>query len=740
MDRIGRHNNVEYALISQSMGRVVIDEPINYDKGNGNIYERDKNSKGFVIKKNDALEFYGSGFDTLITQVSTKGIAEDMSLEKIEKDRTRLDEEWRSFPPMYLDLGTLEWEEKEGGKGVAKVKTTEGGLKKMIDSKLNDEIDLTALVDIEGNVIGPLERENIFLEPKEILLTSVLEVQDGTEMDNVFRSGDRDNVFCIPFKATQNSDSNNVISVENTNAGVPYDNGNYVNGNIGAVMYLQSDTDKAVNINGTVNITPGRSNQGGNIYLEKVWYSFSNDELIYSNKETLASVQVGQSLSYTFTDDTVYIDENESFAIVLRVRVQDYNFGPEHVRYIFNNTRLVLKENSGELSAPTNSKCLTYKAALERMLYMITGEETVVESDLLTTGELSEDILANGFWIRGFPDVVQEGTDEERKIQFKTSIGNLFKHIYAIMPFAYWIETGLDKKEKLRLESLKYTQQNFVGVPFCKTTSNRRIYPQANKIKRATLKDNFYSKIELGSMKGGDGYEEVYGLQSISGRATFNTINKKNESVYSFLSPYRLGDVDVELARRKPFTKFAEEDTQYDSDIMAIRAKKSGSSYRVKRWSETYETAPTGIYRVGSAYNIEFTPAQFLLSHGSEIAAGLYHHPSSKLVFAESNCNSSLVTKKAGELPLRESPDPNTGLGVIPLSRLDQPRFKPTSVDCEIQVTQEIEDYINGFTDGVPNIFGLVAVNTGLQIEYFRMIKTDANDEGKHKFIESFIT
>ena len=743
MDRISRHNNVEFALISESQGRVVIEEPKNYDKGNGNIYTRDPKTKGFVISKKNALEFYGKGYETLITQTATKGIAEDMAIEKIEKDRTKLNEEWRSFPPLYVDLGSNIYEEKEGGQGIAKTKTDQGGLKKIVDSKKGDELDLTALVDIEGNVIEPLARRNIYLEPKLIELNSELEVEDGIEMDNYYSQGDRDNVFCVPFKAIQNSDATNLISVDRNDANVGYDNDDYGTGNSQAVMYLVADTAKRVTLNGRINIVAGNSSKDGTIKLEKVWYTLSNDTLIYDKKETLASVSIGSELDYTFTNHVIDINKDASFAIVLYARIDFYLYppgGPHNVRYTFYNTKMSIKENSGELSAATNSNCLTYKDTMERLLYMVTGEKIVVDSELLTTGDLSEDVLVNGFWVRGFPDIIQEGTDEERKIQFKTSIEQLISHLYALVPVAWWTEVGIDNKEVFRLEKLIYTQQNFIGIPFSKTSTNGNIYPQASKIKRTLLKKNFYSKIELGSSKGGDGYEEVYGLQSVSGKATFSTINKKNDSTYSFVSPYRLGDTDIELPRRKPFNTFSEEDTQYDSDIAAIRAKESGGNFYPKKWQDTYDVAPTGLYSVDSAYNLEFTPARFLISHSSEIAAGLYHHPGSNVVFAESNCNSSLITKKAGEEPLRESPDSKTGEGVIKVSRLDQPRFKPQTVDCTIQVTQEIEDYITGFTNGVPNVFGLVAVNTGLAIEYFRMIKTDANDEGKHKFLESFIT
>lgn len=736
MDRIGFHNDVEYALISKSQGRVVIEEPIGYDKGNGNIYERDSKSKGFIVKKSDSLQFYGKGFDALLTQTSTKGISEDMALEKIEKDRTRLDEEWRTFPLNYLDLGTLEEEEKDGGTGVATVKTTEGGIKKIVDSKYSDELDLTAVTDIDGGEIPPLSTETILLEPKELLLVSEMEVEDGTEIAAVVSGPDGLNARSIPFKFKTNSDQDNLTNVPDVLLSAVSGDYTDLSSDKGPnVFLLASETDKIITLNGKVKVVQSGTPHPGSFTLDLITFSGGVD-FTYKGKVNLDSCNpnvTGDICEFSFSNYKINVLAGESLAIAT---LSDTSDG---IRFTVQETNITIRENSGQFETASNAKALTYKQALERLLYMVNGEPIEVRSDLLETGELSEDLITNGFWIRQFPDIIDEGTDEERKIQFKTSIGNLIEHLEALVPVAWWVE-GNSNEEIFRIETLKYTQQNFIGVPFSKKSGSKQIYPQASKIKRKTLGDNFYSKIELGSQKGGDGYEEIHGLKSVSGRATFSTINKKNDSTYSKLSPYTLGDVDIELPRRKPYEFFSQEDTKYDSIISCIRAKNVGGKWYLKKWQDYFESAPTGVFSVNSAYNLELTPARILLNHGFMIKAGLYHHNDSNIVFAESNCNSSLITKKTGEDELRESPDKITGAGVIPVSRLENPRVRPKTVDLTLQVTQEIEDYITGKTDGVPNVFGLVAINTGQTIEYFRMIKTDANDEGKHKFVEAFIT
>ncbi len=733
MSKIGFSNNVEFSLTSKSQGKVIIPEPKKYDKGNGNIYERDKKSKGFIISKKDSLEIYGEGFKALQRQFYTKGVAEEMVLEKIEKDRTRLDQRWRSFPPIYLDIASTVFDEI----GTCKVKTEQGGLKKTIDSSLNDKYDLTTKVDSEGNVIDSLETETIFLEPKEILLRSKMFVDDDTEVSAIVTGADGLNARAIPFKFETNSDQDNLGPVLGTLLSAA--SGNFANltpDKQQNVFLIESETDKIITLNGKVKTVQSGTPHSGTFSLNLVFY---NEDYSFKNKVVLDTCNpniTGDVCEFEFVDYEITILKGESLSIGT---LSDTNDG---IRFKFFDTEVQITESSGQFQAPSNAKCLTYKQAIERLLYIITGTKIEVSSELLETGKLSEDIILNGFWIRQFPDIVAEGTDEERIIQFSTSLKEVFDHLEALTPIAWWTEKKLDNTDVFRLESLKYTQQNVLTIPFCSTIEGQKVYSQAYDIKRTPIKNNFYGSIELGSKKGGEDYEEVYGLQSVSGKATFKTINsKKSESVYSRLSPYRLGDVDVELPRRQPYDLFPDEDTRYDSDIMCIRAKKENGLYSVKKWQDVYETAPKGIFGATSSYNLELTPARLLVEeHGFMINVGLYQHPTSNIVFSESNCNSSLITKRTGENELRESPDKKTGEGVISASMLEQPRVKPSNVDCKIQVTQEIEDFINGFTNGVPNVFGLVAINTGTKIEYFRMIKTDANEAGTHKFIESFTT
>lgn len=738
---LGYQNNVEHALISKTQGRVVIPEPINHDEGNGTIYERDSGSRGFLKTKSNSLEFYGRAVQFLLAQKALKGIVEDVILQKRVKDESRLDERWRTVSEVYLDMAELRFDgDKADSGGVAKTKAVQGGLFKNIESRLNDRVDLVAtessdgtpILDDQGDKLPKLATVSVQLDNREIFLRSEATVEDGTLIKAVVSGGDNLNARCIPFKFNPNSDLGNLQdSIGDKLSAASNDYAKLTVDKQGNLTLFNSSNDKLLTLNGRVEIRIVDPDIGS-LTLDLVIYE-NGIECDFKEKiqlDTTDPIQVGNVASFDFNDYQLEIKKGESFAIGILTDTVD------GVHYEVYNTYLQITEDS--VYPTTYTRAMTPLEMGNRILHLTTGRPNLLRSSLLEKGGKHEHrLLTQGFWVRNFPDVIKEGTDEERRIQFTTSLSEFLEHLEALEPIAWWVEHE-GKKEVMRIESLKYTQQNFVGIKYGRFTGeengNRRIaYIKAQKVKRQVLKDEYYGKVELGSKKGGNGYEEIFGLQSISGKAEWATVNaKKSNSVYSKLSPYRLGDVDVELPRRRQYVDFPDTDTKYDSDIMCLDCKKVGGNYYLKKWQDVFETAPKGIYRPDSAYNLEFTPRHFFETHSFVISTTLYKHRDAQVKFSSSNCNSSVISKKTGELELVED-------GPIPHSELERPRIRETSVDLVLKVEQELEDMITGRTDGVPNWFGLVAVDTGQEIEYMRLVKVDTNKEGKHKLVEAYV-
>lgn len=728
----GYSNNVDYKLISSTLGRVSIPEPINYNDGIRNIYERDKDSKGFLKTKSNNLEFYNEGRELLIRQYASKGIAEDIILQRNVKSRYRLDERWRTVTETYLDLGELEYDDN-----TASLKATQGGMYKILDSKKSDELDLLYDKSIKGDEIGQLQRVSVPVDGRKILRISKMNVEDGTLTKAVVTGADGLNARTPPFYVEVNSDSDHINS--NFSDQLSADNGTYAGtlslDKTGNVWYYNADLDTELTLNGRIElrIEPGHANSG-TLTMDIVKYrngvdlnnSYIHETLTAGNPNIENNV-----IYYDFVDYRLPVNQGESVAFGVLTDTTD------GVWYKWYNTEIEVREDS--VYPASMVPCVTYKTLGERLVARITGQTDAFYSSTMESGGIWEGhLVTQGFWARNFPDIIQEGTDEERKIQFSTSLDDFLSHLYAIRPIAWWVET-VGNKERMRVELLTYTQQNFVGIKYADIYEDeygkkKTTYIQpSSKIKRKTLKDNFYKTIILGSDLGGDNYEEVSGLQSISGRASWSTVNNKSEAEYEYLSPYRLGDVDLELPRRKPFSEFPDVDTQYDSDFMVLDCKIVGNGYYLKKWQDYgFAQAPRNIYDVDTAFNLEFTPANFFLNHSSEINVGLYHYPIGNVYFNSSNCNSSFESQLTGEDLLRQD-------APIPHSRLEKPRIRPVSVDFDLEVSDELEETIIGTTNGIPNWFGVVTVDTGNGIEYFRLVKVDTNKEGKHKLVEAYL-
>ena len=727
----GYSNNVAYKLISKTLGTVDIPEPINYDDGIGNIYERDSESKGFLKTKSNNLEFYNEAREYLIRQYASKGIAEDLILQRNIKSKYRLDERWKTLTETFIDLGELEYDEN-----TASTKATQGGMYKVLDSKKSDEFDLADNTASDGTVLPNLKRVNVQDDGRDILRISKMSIEDGTRINHPVSGADTTEAKSVPFTIEQNSDREDLTSVFEVRWGIANDTWaqNAPGTVFGGFLIVNADFDTVLTLNGRIELQMVDTPHNGFLRLDIIRYvddnngGFSRTEIITLDNISTAALN---SASFDFNDYELIVNQGDYITFGV------FSDTVDGIKYEYYNTQLEIREDSTYPASAMN--CITYNTLGERLVAKITGQSDAFYSSTMEEGGIWEGhLVTNGFWARNFPDVIQEGTDEERKIQFTTSLEDFLKHLYAIRPIAWWVEK-FGNKERMRVELLSYTQQNFVGIKYAEISEDEygkktTTYLQpSSDIKRKTLKDNFYNSIILGSDKGGEDYEEVAGLQSISGKASWSTINNKSEAKYEYLSPYRLGDVDRELARRKPFSDFPDEDTQYDSDLMVIDCKIQGGVHYIKKWQDYgFAQAPKNVYKVDTASNLEFTPANFFLNHSSEINVGLYHYTLDNIYFNSSNCNSSFESQKTGDDILRED-------APIPHSRLGKPRIRPVSVDFDLEVSDELEEIIIGETKGIPNWFGVVAVDTGNGIEYFRLVKVDTNKEGKHKLVEAYL-
>ncbi len=721
-------NNVRYSLSIDGQEPVEIPDPINEDEGNGYIYERDEKSKGVLSTKTNEVEYHGEGFNKLSGIFATEGIVPDVREIKEIKDPDRMDERWTPISETYIDTSDMQTDRV---RGVVTTKSVEGGLKREIDDFWSEEYDLTKETSEEEIDIGKPDTINVNLLPREIFLKSRLETDGEVEVSAVVSGGDNLNARTIPMIVDYNSDDINVRGVygDQLNAA----SGFYVNlqeEKQANTFYFESDRDREIFLNGTVRVTQSGTPHSGTFRLDLIKYT-NGDAYDFGGvvqaMGTANPAVFGDAIEYTFTNYAIMINEGDSLAIAT---LSDTSDG---IRFKATGY-LEIEEDS--ISDPSLTKAFLPSQLFERIIANATGKKGRFKSNLFTTGKWKHLAVAPVYWIRQFPDIINEGTDEERRIQAKTNLSDAYDSYCAIEPLAWWVER-VGNIEVMRIELLSYTHQNFIGVHYGTTSEGLVNYLEVQGLKDKTLPNNFYKTIHLGAEKGGGEFEEVQGLRSVGGKARFKTINKKGAKDYEKLSKYTMSAESIEIPRRRPYDKFPDLDTRYDNDWAFLDLIYENGAFRLRTWQDDFEIAPKNVYRPDSLGNLRLTPAQLLINHGFAIKTGLYHNKYAfrNIRWISSDCNSSLITKKAGEDEIDEQ-------GLINHSRLDNPTVIPIIDEFELEVTIDIERQLTGTTliDGeeVPNWFGLIAYQKEGRVSYGRLVKVDTNKNGSHELIQAY--
>lgn len=740
MDNIERNNESRHELYTRLLGRIVVQEPKGWSNDTRS-YERDKDSKSITTKITVDLEFYGDGADWLKTLYFSRGIQERVILSKYEKDTSSLSEAWKLKYIQEIDLRTFSFDEKTNG---VKVKATEGGLYLDIKNRISNQYNIISPFSADGDDIGNLvtypfqpQPRGIFLE--SLLTSNVTGYRINSERYNESRS---DTQRTVPMFIQYNSNGENVKSPSNSseflNTFIPHDQ-NYLIGttqSIGDQFFWRSDIDRSIRLKFDLTFTIARvrseraENKEMAVELRRSSLVGVNDEL--DTIETLLYIDAHHT--HEGDEYTVSIDrqvdflEGESMSIVFRTSADlGGTFGGEGYMdtYIDVSSCKTLIQDETSYEA-TVSRCIKPKDLFERLVAKITGQNGLFKSSIFEEGgEYEHIVLDNGFWARGFPDVVEESDGRVTEIQFNTSFEHAFKSFSYLEPLCWFTEI-IGNKEYVRVEKATYTMKNFIGIRLS----------AVDKVTSDASGPDYFNKIILGHKKTLD-YEEINGLDEPNGLTEFGTHITKNDSEYRVDSEYRFDSVGYELIRRFGFFLYPKKDTTRDKDIFMHDAKFVNGVYTHNLWSDHFDSEPIGIFQPETAWNLRLSPMNRLYyGHGYSVSRGLYHYPSNKVRFNSSNSNQNLITTIGG-ITLYEGGE----FANVKVSDLGKPRVEATTVEMTFKITQEIEDQLQGYTDvdgdKVPNFFGLIEYEYGGQKRYGRLVKLDADEESKLKIIKA---
>ncbi|WP_375587142.1 hypothetical protein [Flagellimonas aurea] len=711
-------DNIRYYLSDDSGNDpVLIEEVKNFKEIGGDQYKKDTNYHHFTVEKRSKVTLFEQGYKYLLGKLLKDGPNANIWLITEEKDDMTFEQDWKVTSEVSVDMATLDFNDQSNTLSV-EVELVQDNLLKEVKAVFDDEFDVVAEDAPE------LPYVSVRHTPRGIYRRSELYVEDGTRTSAVVSGGDSLNARAVPWKVKTNSDQENIYESfgDQLNAA----GGNYTDINdpekIFTPFFRRATRDAILKITGSITLKMININPGS--FTMDLVYWRDGEEFTYDRKTNLLTMD---PLGTTFTkeiDMEVTIKKGETIAIAFLSNTSD------GISWEYSDTKLTIKEDS--IYPVTYSKAVR-PADMFKHLARIATNRPKMEflSTIFSEGQRHENkLLIHGTWLRNMPQILNEGEEDERRLQAELSLKNLYE-AYGILEPLRWDAKRYKGKESFIVGAERDIQQNFVGIKLGETTDKWRLMEPTNK-HRNPVSENYYGSIKIGSETSGSNYGEVNNLYSICGYAKWRTLNKKSDTVYERTTEFHTGAEDIEIERQYQWEDFPDIDTERQNDWFLIDCEKVGSEYVAKGWEHYYSTPPKNVYSVETNYNWCFAPVELLRGHGYKISAALDSKPNDYLRTPVGNCNLSLITKRTGEEEIKSN-------APFPHLLLEKARVRLMAYDFNISVGQEIVDQLRGQTNGVDNKFGLIEHLWRGELVYSRLIEGVADKRGEFKLIQAKI-
>jgi len=721
--RVGRSEISRFFLLcSEYKGgnRVQIEDIEDYDTKFADVHTREAQGNYFSTSKKGRLTLGKEAYYYLLGINVLFGVRPNVRLITEVKDERKPTEDWKQISNVAIDLKTMKFDDELE---TVSVETAKGGFIDIIESRWDDEFNITA----EG--LSELPYVNLKLDPRKILkrskfISTNIEVDIEDDLGATARA--------IPFDIEYSSQQQFVGAVSNVLANSV--GGNYTDLTIGGNTFItNAPQDFLYILNGTVSIQITSPALAGTISMDLVRFSGGED---YTFEEVILKLDNGNTssaniLTYTFDNYELNVKQGES--IMIGTLSDSTSFGSITPKYkIVEGSGFTIYTETP--FGQTYTKALLPKDAFQRLTDISTERTDInIESSVFGSGGDYETVLlVHGSWIRNMPQILNEGEDDERRIQHNISLKKLYEGYKILKPLMYEPRT-VNGKNIFYLGLEKETQANFIGVRLGETRNGEFKHIPPTEATRDVIGENYYGTITIGSTTSGTNYAEVNNLYSICGVGNWNTFNKTSKEKYEVTTEFRTGSEDIELERQFQWEDYPDLDTERQNDWFLVHAKKVGNEYHLVKWQDIYETKPQNVYDADSNYNWIFSPRRLLEGHGWKIKSCLDEKPTNYLRHISGlNYNESLITKKAGESTRPEN-------GNVYHNELEKATVRLLDTDFKMPVRQEIIDQFNGTTYGISNKYGLIEHLYKGEITYSRLLESDLNRDGKFNLIPAAI-
>lgn len=735
----GYINRVKYVLQCEQLNdETTIIEPIGWNSDDKEL-ARNADYDGIVAKFSNSLKFIGDGADFIELAYELYDVIAKIKLTKYEL-HPKTDREVKTYWG-YLDLMTREWQD-----GKLSIKFNSGGLQEDIKSRESDNVEVDRVRTIDGTVIVPIIENEVLFQGRRIFLKSLWEAKNPDEsvyLEVESKDGNtRDQTAGYPI-AVVSSSQEQVQSILS---------GSLASENIGtAGMMFMANFDRPREI---IVVGSGLSFKPRIVWSDWQWAFlkvcltvYKTSDYLLKSRTVLKTIENGDlwdnnKKTVTIQDFNIplTVEQGDSIALEFFIKADLKNFfgSTEKALFAVNITEIKGALAAEEDSYFDSSKAKFYLAhdLLNQLTTIAANTKKAFYSDYFGRTDLGYAVngpgafigTTHGFAVRGFNKLPIPNPDLKIENLYKPMTTSL-KDAIETMKSVFNVGVGIEEingKERLRIEEKSYFYNNNVTI---------KLPNQVKKVKRSVASDYYFPSIEIGYESGGD-YEEAQGLDEPNGKSNFTTLINKGKNVFTQLSKYRADSYGKEFARRKPFTTYGTEDTQYDSDVFLLDLKQGNNNlFEERKWQDDFAKAPTGIFSPDTANGLRFSPFNMLLRHGWVIASGLTKYAVEKVRYGSSTANSQLKTQLIGGNEYAEN-------GNIINAELGKARFVPEWIEFEHECTFEIMQMVQGTTiiqgKKIQNFYGTVEfTNERNQIEKGFLFNLKPNGAGSWKILKS---
>jgi hypothetical protein len=261
--------------------------------------------------------------------------------------------------------------------------------------------------------------------------------------------------------------------------------------------------------------------------------------------------------------------------------------------------------------------------AFTRILQLITSEESTFYSEYFgrTDSEFETYSATLGTGINGKNDAITTGWNLRRYPDrpFTVNLRQLFQTFDSIYNLGFSYDT---ENERFYIERKEEFYQIDTLLFDLGEVSNLVIKP---------YKEAYINDYSAGYDNDGK-YEELQGVNEINVKSKWSSFVPVKETLSATRGRYNTDSLGMEFSRRKDYTLYSSEDTDYDNNIYIARTEYSGGQWQTKQGLDTV----TGFDGIDEYYNLEITPRENMIRWGNLIKCGLWKETSFDIRFQKS--------------------------------------------------------------------------------------------------------